>query len=79
MDPESWVGSINLDAPAGQLLTRLVAVLPRDRSFQITVFGSAPIQLMVDAALASADVDLFSDAEDLERFVAQAGLDQAHA
>ena len=61
MGLESWAGSINLETPAGRLLRQLVAVLPQDRDFNITVFGSAPIQIAVDAALTSADVDLFAE------------------
>jgi len=76
MDLESWAGSIELDTPAGRLLKKLIAALPKEREFEITVFGSAPIQICVDSALTSADVDVFSDSEDLREFVDQFGLGQ---
>jgi hypothetical protein len=75
----SWAGSIDLDAPAIRLLTGLIDQLPADASVQITLFGSAPIQIVVDSSLTSADVDLFSDHEDLGRLVEQAGLSQEDA
>ena len=79
MELDSWAGSIDLTTRAGQLLQQLIAVLPQDRSFEITVFGSAPLQIMIDSALNSADVDLFSDWEDLREFVERAGMAQDRA
>jgi Nucleotidyltransferase of unknown function (DUF6036) len=76
MDPESWAGSINLNTRAAELLRKLVAVLPQNREFTITVFGSAPIQVCVDSTLASADVDVFSDFEFLREIAEKAGLGQ---
>ena len=79
MDQESWVGSINLRTPAAELLHKLVAVLPKDGQFTITVFGSAPIQICVDSTLTSADVDVFSDFEHLREITEKAGLAQDKA
>src|SRR5262245_35078981 len=79
MVQDSWGGSISLDTPAGDLLRRLVAALPSDRHFNITVFGSAPIQLFIDHSLLSGDVGLFSYYENLLECVERAGLDQKHA
>jgi hypothetical protein len=79
MVQDSWGGSAQLSTPAGELLQRLVAALPANRSFSITVFGSAPIQLFIDGSLLSGDVDLFSDFEDLAECVERANLDQKHA
>jgi len=76
MDTESWAGSINLNTRAAELLRKLVAVLPQNREFAITVFGSAPIQICVDSTLASADVDVFSDFEFLREIADKAGLGQ---
>ena len=79
MDLASWAGSVNLDTPAGRLLSKLSAGLPQDRHFAITVFGSAPLQLLIDAAFTSAGVDLFSDTEELETLVERAGLGEGQA
>ncbi len=76
MDTASWTSSPNLGTPAGRVLRELVSRLPKERAFTITVFGSAPIQIMVDPNLLSADVDVFSPAEDLSAFVQSAGLDR---
>jgi len=56
------------------MLRRLASLLPQGREFQITVFGSAPLQIAVDPTLTSADVDVFSDFEDLNDIVMRAGL-----
>jgi hypothetical protein len=76
MDLQSWAGSINLHTRAVELLRKLVAVLPQSRELVITVFGSAPIQICVDATLSSADVDVFSDYEFLREITDKAGLGQ---
>ncbi len=69
MGLESWAGSVDLNTPAGALLRKLISLLPADRPQTITVFGSAPLQIAVDATLTSADVDLFSDWEGLDDLV----------
>src|SRR5258706_4191926 len=79
MDLESWAGSVDLDTPAGELLTKLAEALPQDRQFDITVFGSAPIQICIDKALASADVDLFSSTEEMRELVERLGLGQGQS
>ncbi|HEY1787372.1 MAG TPA: hypothetical protein VGJ73_04420 [Verrucomicrobiae bacterium] len=74
-----WAGEIDWAAPAGQLLEKFLNSLPLNRTFHITVYGSAPLQLTIDRQLLSADVDIFSDDdEDLSGFVAAAGLDKTH-
>jgi hypothetical protein len=74
-----WAGEIDWTTPAGQLLERFLASLPAERSFHLTIYGSAPLQLSVDRQLLSADVDVFSDDdEDLSAFIAAAGLDKTH-
>jgi hypothetical protein len=56
-----------------------VLVLPKGRDFTITVFGSAPIKICVDSTLTSADVDVFSDFEELREIADNAGLGQDKA
>jgi hypothetical protein len=53
--------SLNWNTEAGEALLALVEALPRDRNYKITVFGSAPLQLSLDASFLSADVDIFSE------------------
>ncbi len=74
-----WAGEIDWSTPAGQLLQKFLAALPKDRPFHVTVFGSAPLQLTVDRRLLSGDVDVFSDDdEDLSALIAAANLDKTH-
>lgn len=74
-DSDWWKGEVNWDTPAGRLLRRFFQSLPSDRRFRFTLYGSAPLQLTLDASWISADVDLFSgDDEDLTEWVRQAGL-----
>jgi hypothetical protein len=47
-----WTGGIDWDAPAGQLLLRFAGRVPPGRNWDITVFGSAPLQLTVEDLLA---------------------------
>ena len=79
MDQASWAGSINLNTRPAELLRQLVAALPKDRDFTVTVFDSAPIQICVDSTLTSADVDVFSDFESLRQIADGAGLGQDRA
>jgi hypothetical protein len=74
MDAATWTKPADWQTPAGRMLKKLVDVLPRDREFEITVFGSAPLQIMVDPLLLSGGVDIFSNSEDLEHWVQKAGL-----
>jgi len=74
-----WAGEIDWATPAGELLQKFLASLPKHRSFHLTVYSSAPLQLTVDRQLMSGDVDLFSDDdEDLSALVAAAKLDKLH-
>ena len=79
MELQSWAGSVDLNTRAAELLRQLVAVLPPDREFTITVFGSAPLQICIDSTLTSADVDVFSDFEFLREIADRAGLGQDRA
>ena len=72
-----WTAEIDWATPAGELLQRFLATLPKDRPFHLTLYGSAPLQLTVDRQLMSGDVVFFSDDdEDLEMLVAAAKLDK---
>ena len=74
-----WTPDIDWSAPAGQFLQQFLATLPVDRPFHITLYGSAPLQLTVDRALLSGDVDIFSDDdEDLTACFEAAGLGKSH-
>jgi hypothetical protein len=72
-----WTGEIDWATPAGELLQKFLASLPKNRPFRLTLYGSAPLQLTVDRQLMSGDVDLFSDDdEDLSALIVAAGLDK---
>ena len=72
-----WSGKIDWTTPAGVLLEKFIGTLPRERTFRLTLFGSAPLQLTLDRQLLSADVDLFSeDDQDLGALVRNARLDK---
>jgi hypothetical protein len=74
-----WCAQIDWATPAGKLLREFVAVLPPERPFHITVYGSAPLQLTVDRTLLSGDVDIFSDDdEDLSPFIRAHQLGEEH-
>ena len=74
-----WVGEIDWATPAGQLLTKFLATLPKNRPIHLFLYGSAPLQLTLDRQLMSGDVDLFSDGdEDLVALVEMAQLGKAH-
>lgn len=67
-----WKPDLNWQSPAGETLQALIRALP-DAPLRITVFGSAPLQLALDAAFLSADVDIFSS-QDLRDVIRCAGL-----
>jgi hypothetical protein len=74
----NWTPNLDWDAPAGKALLRLLAALPQTEPLQITVFGSAPLQLALDRHFLSADIDIFS-ALDLREAIARADLQKGHA
>ena len=70
------------DSPAGKLLDQLARSLPPEPKLEITVFGSAPLQLFLDRNFLSADIDLFPSEDSYDfllDFVAKHELDQSKA
>jgi hypothetical protein len=55
--------NIDWNASAGQQLDALARALPRQPRFIITVFGSAPLQLLIDRTFLSEDIDILSSEE----------------
>jgi len=56
-----WTQNIDLETPAGAALKKLVAALPKHRKFEITLFGSAPLQMAVDLFRPSFDEENAAD------------------
>ena len=50
-------------SPAGSRLDEFARSLPPKPRLEVTVFGSAPIQLFIDQAFLSGDIDLFGSEE----------------
>src|ERR1041384_4688251 len=74
--------NINWNTPAGKELDRLAGLLPKQPRLDITVFGSAPLQMLLDPSFLSQDIDVFSPEEAyafLSEFVAAEGLGQGEA
>ena len=70
---QPWRPELNWNTPAARVIDRLVDALPADRTWQVIVFGSSPLQLGLDANFLSADVDVITR-EDISGFCRQAGL-----
>ncbi len=68
-----WCPDLNGNTPAGEMLKAVAKALPEDRHWQITVFGSAPLQIGLDKSFLSADVDITGDA-DIEAHMRNASL-----
>jgi hypothetical protein len=72
---------LNWETPAGRALRKLFEHLPRTRAWEITLFGSSPLQLGLESTFTSADVDLFAGDVDesyaqLQAAIKEAGLEQ---
>ena len=79
-----WSPTINWETPAAQTLKAVLASLPQDREYSITLFGSSPLQIALEPTFTSNDVDLFAGdwgeiTQEVEAAVRRAGLakDQA--
>lgn len=55
---QPWHPEIDWNTAAGRLLDRLVEALPSGCPWRIIVFGSSPLQLALDPAFLSGDVDI---------------------
>ena len=67
--PDSWWNpQPDWDTPAGRLLQQFARFLPSGQIYEVTVFGSAPLQLTIEPDLLSGDVDVFSQS-DVEGFI----------
>lgn len=73
---ESAGKKIDWNANAGRQLDALAQALPAQPKLDITVFGSAPLQLLIEHTFLSEDIDLYSPEEQweyLEKFVSDNG------
>lgn len=72
----SWATEINWETQAGRTLLLLFRALPPGREYRVTLFGSSPLQLVLDPTFLSGDVDMFGDAfyDDLFVVLAETGL-----
>ncbi|MCI0539198.1 MAG: hypothetical protein L0Z50_28660 [Verrucomicrobiales bacterium] len=57
---------LDWDGKAGQRLDELARRLPPKPRRELTIFGSAPLQLFVERSFLSEDIDLFGDGADTE-------------
>lgn len=73
-----WAPTIAWGSPAGEILKKLAALLPGDKEFQVVVFGSAPLQLGIDASFLSADVDIICP-DAFREIIQRAGLAKGQA
>jgi hypothetical protein len=73
-----WTPLLDWSTPAGEALQRLLDELSESPPVQITVFGSAPLQLALDGGFLSADVDVFSTT-DLKDAIERAGLQKGRS
>src|SRR2546426_11361643 len=55
--------NLDWDGSAGQRLDLLARSLPKQPRLEITVFGSAPLQLMIERGFLSEDIDLYPPEE----------------
>lgn len=75
-----WNRKVNWNTPAGRLLQEFSTSLPQGPVVPLTLFGSAALQLTIDETLLSADVDVFSDDNDLlESLVKTNGFDSSRS
>ena len=61
-----WCPQIRWETPAGRLLDQALDALPTDKIWELTVFGSAPLQLGLDPSFLSADVDVICEEGEIQ-------------
>lgn len=78
---DDWQPEIDWSSPAGHLLQSLFQAIPSGVETTITLFGSSPLQLAIDASFTSNDVDLFTigSPQWLEEIVQSAGFSKETA
>lgn len=78
---EDWRPEVDWATPAGNLLKSLFEAIPNTTEATITLFGSSPLQLAIDASFKSNDVDLFTkdDPQWLQKIVEAAGFSKETA
>ena len=75
-----WQPEIDWQTPAGRALRSLIAALPPGREFDLTLFGSSPLQIGIEPTFTSADIDLFAtdeQTEEVKAAVRRAGLEKS--
>ena len=77
----SWSDHLDWTTPAGKVVRLLIAALPKNHEFHLTLFGSSPLQIAFEPTFASADVDLFADEmeAEVEAAIERAGLGKEQA
>ncbi len=70
---QPWRPEIDWNTAAGRLLDQLVEALPSSRPWRIIVFGSSPLQLALDPAFLSGDVDIIPF-DNIDEHLRAAGL-----
>jgi hypothetical protein len=70
----SWNPQIELESPAGQTIREFIQLVPAGT--RLTLFGSAPLQICLDAGFFSEDVDCFGPSGDLCEMIERSGAVQ---
>lgn len=70
---QPWQPRLDWTSPAGLVIDRLLDALPKDRPWELIIFGSAPLQLGLDPGFLSGDVDVITP-EDITAYCHAAGL-----
>lgn len=63
---DSWKPSLNWETPPGECLKKLLEILPKERNWNISVFGSAPLEMSFSHGFLSNDVDILARYQDMK-------------